>query len=174
MIEWKRRLLGLGVPCLLAFLLDTTLTLCGQPREYWAGQYTWTTEDTLFFHTLYVIHPVAALGGYVAWAVVMATLLLLLPELLAVILAIALVFGHTGGAYTWLIPVLGPEWYRVAIIMFLVAAVALGTGLYWGVRASAHADQTVGVQRVSMWLRCGLSAALAAAAGSMILIPWQR
>jgi uncharacterized membrane protein YczE len=91
----------------------------------------------------------------------MATLLLLLPELLAVILTIALVFGHTAGAYTWLIPVLGPEWYRVAIVMFLVVAVALGTGLYWSVRASVHADQTIGVQPVSAWLRCGLSAALA-------------
>src|SRR5436305_8444751 len=125
MVEWERRLIGLGLPCLLAFLLDTTLTLCGQPREYWAVQYTWTTEDTLFFRSLYVIHPLAAVAGYAAWAGILTSLLLLLPELLAVILAIALVFGHTAGAYTWLIPVLGPQWYRIAIVMFLVAAVAL-------------------------------------------------
>jgi hypothetical protein len=174
MAEWKRRLLGIGLPCLLAFLLDTTLTMCGQPKEYWAGLYTWTTEDTLFFHPLYAIHPLAALAGYVAWAGIVTSLLLLLPEQLSVILAIAIVFGHVAGAYTWLIPVLGIEWYRVAIVMFLGAAFALGTGLHWSVRTSARAEKTVSRKRLPAWLRYALCAGLFGAGSSMILIPWQR
>ena len=44
MPEWKRRLLGLGLPCLLAFAFDIGLTMYNQPAEYWAGDYSRTTE----------------------------------------------------------------------------------------------------------------------------------
>jgi hypothetical protein len=37
MTEWQRRLLELGLPCLLPWVLDVALTLHGQPPEYWAG-----------------------------------------------------------------------------------------------------------------------------------------
>src|SRR4051794_24914098 len=101
MPDWNRRLVGLGVPCLLAFLLDSGLTLHGQPAEYWAGQYTFTTEGAPLMRRLYMAHPLAAVGGYLAWAGILCGLLVLLPEVLAVILSIAVVFGHVAGAYTW-------------------------------------------------------------------------
>ena len=42
MSEWHRRLLGLGLPCLLTWVIDFALTLHGQPPEYWAGDYSRT------------------------------------------------------------------------------------------------------------------------------------
>ena len=98
MPEWKRRLWGMGLPCLLAFLLDAGHTLHGQPAEYWAGNYTDTTEGTPYFRLLFMIHPLAVIAGYLVWVGLLIGLLILLPEVLAVILSIAIVFGHTNGA----------------------------------------------------------------------------
>jgi hypothetical protein len=173
MTERKCRLLGMGLPCCLAFLIDTTLAFWDQPSEYWHGQYSQTVEDTLFFRTLYEIHPLAAVAGYAAWAAVIAGLLLLLPEVLAVILAIAVVFGHVLGAYTQIIPILGRGWYQVANAMFLAAAAALGIGLYWSLRTAPADGGVGGEQRLPLWLRWGLIAGLLATGCFMLWSPWR-
>jgi hypothetical protein len=137
MADWQRRLLGLGLPCLLAFLLDTGLRLRAQPEAYWAGNYPYILQEgSPFLRALYTWHPLAAVAGYALWAVIIAGLLVLLPECLAVILAIAVGFGHIGGAYSWLIPSLGTWWYQIANGMFVVCGLALGLGLHWYLRLS--------------------------------------
>src|SRR5215468_3485131 len=98
----KRHLLGVGIPCLLAVLLDAGLTTLGQSQEYWNGDYSAVNEGNPFFRNLFAIHPGAAIAGYVVWAGILIGLVLLLPEVLAVVLSMAVVFGHVGGAYTWL------------------------------------------------------------------------
>jgi len=40
----------MGLPCLLALALDATLTMWGQPEEYWAGDYSRNTERNLQGH----------------------------------------------------------------------------------------------------------------------------
>src|SRR6266852_3031289 len=97
MPDWKRRLLGLGLPCMLAFLFDTGLTLHGQPAEYWAGDYSSSTEGAPFFRKLFEMHPAAAVAGEGLWAVIILVLILLLPEVPAVILTITIVLGHMAG-----------------------------------------------------------------------------
>ena len=171
MLEWKRRLIGLGVPCLLAFLLDSGLTLKGQPAEYWAGQYSYTTEGAPFMRRLYMIHPIAAVGGYMCWAGILLGLLVLLPERLAVVLAIAVVFGHVAGAYTWLIPALTVGWYQTVNGMFLASASVLGVGLHWLLRGPVPSTSGF-LSRMSSRQRWGLIALLFGAGCSMIFAPW--
>lgn len=171
MTNGNRRLLGMGLPCCLAFLVDTTVALCGQPKQYWRGDYHWTSEEGLFFHALYVVHPLAAVAGYFTWAAVVASLLLLLPEVLAVILAIVIVFGHIVGAYSLLIPMLGGRWYQAANGMFLAAAIALGAGLYWYLRTSASDSPAGRENSMPGWLRLGLIAVLLGAGCFMIWSP---
>jgi hypothetical protein len=137
MVDWQRRLLGLGLPCLLAFLLDTGLRLCAQPEAYWAGNYHRTlAEGTPFVYALYTWHPLAAVAGYALWAAIIAGLLVLLPECLAVILALATGVGHIGGAYTWLKPGLGTWWYELTNGILLVSGLSLGFGLQWYLRSA--------------------------------------
>jgi hypothetical protein len=171
MTDSKRRLLALGLPCCLAFVADSTVTLCAQPKEYWQGHYDWTVEDSLFFHALYVIQPLAAVAGYCAWAAVIAGLLLLLPEVLAVILAIVIVFGHVLGAYITLAPILPGGWYQVANGMFLAAAAALGIGLYWFLLTSSGDGLAGRGKPLPSWLRWGLIASLLGAGCFMIWSP---
>src|SRR5262249_14514998 len=106
--DWKRRLLGLGLPCLLAFLLDTGLRLRAQPEAYWAGNYHFILQEgSPFLRALYTWHPLAAVAGYALWAAIITGLLVLLPEWLAVILSLAIGVGHIGGAHSWLKPTMG-------------------------------------------------------------------
>ena len=137
MADWRRRLFGLGLPCLLAFLLDTGLRLHAQPAAYWAGDYHHTLQEgSPFLRALYTWHPLAAAAGYALWAAIIAGLLVLLPECLAVILAIAVCFGHIGGAYSWSKPALGAWWYQITNGILLVSGLALGLGLHWYLRSS--------------------------------------
>jgi hypothetical protein len=176
--NWQRRLLGLGLPCLLAWALDIGLTLNGQPLEYWAGGYSATTEGAPFWRMLYAWHPAAAIVGHVLWACLLAGLLILLPEVLAVILTIAVVFGHTAGAYTWIEGMLyrsygqaGTGWYQAANALFLAAAIVAGVGVRWTVRSAAlHATSESG--RVARWWRLGGAAVLFAIGAAIVFVPW--
>jgi hypothetical protein len=164
MTDSKRRLIGMGIPFALAFIVDTALTVNGNaPFELW---------DRLIFHRLALIDPLAVLAGYLLWAVVIVSLLLLLPEVLAVILTIAVVFGHVGGAYSQLTMHLGSWWYQAANGMFLLTAVTLGIGLWWSARASSMTKPSTDENRLPGWLRWWLIALFAALAGGILVVPW--
>jgi len=135
MTDTKRRLLGLGLPCLAAFLLDTTQRLCAQPAAYWAGNYHYILQEgTPLVRTLYTCHPLAAVGGYVLWAAIITALLLLVPRILAVMLSIAVVFGHIAGAYSWSAQLMD----RYVNVVFLFTGIGLGVGLHWYLKSSMH------------------------------------
>jgi hypothetical protein len=177
--SWQRRLLGFGLPCLYAFLLDAGLTLHGQPEKYWAGDYTWTTEGAPFWRLLYTWHPVAAVCGYVLWTGLLGGLLILLPEVLAVVLAITIAFGHTAGAYTWVQSMLlqahGIEakgWYQVANGMFLLSALAVGIGVRWVVRSAALHSESGPEPHMRGWVRGVLVAILLGSAAAIVFAPW--
>lgn len=180
MADWKRRVLGMGVPCLLAFALDATLTMWGQPQEYWAGNYSLTTEGAPFFRQFCVMGPAAAIAAYAAWAGLVIGLILLLPEALAVSLSIAVVFGHTAGASMWLdglitVGRLGGGitvgWFQTAHGMFPAAAVVLGIGLCWSLREPGQGQANGADRPWNPLLRWSLVVALLAMAAYMFLFP---
>jgi hypothetical protein len=167
MAGWQRRLVGMWLPCLLAYLFDIGLTLHGQPAEYWAGDYTRTTEGAPFVRKLFELHPVAAMAGEAVWAGIILALVLLLPEVLAVIFAIAVVFGHAAGGYTWLGIVPARAWFITADGVFVAAAALLGVGLYWSLCGPA----TTPLLRRQPLVRGGLIAGAVALACYMYLVP---
>ena len=86
-------------------------------------------------------------------------------------LTIAVVFGHTAGAYLQLTAVLGSWWYQAANLLFLVAAIALGTGLTWSVQAAPAAEHPVTLRK-SARRRWGLIALFSWVALSAIWHLW--
>jgi hypothetical protein len=165
MASWKRRVLGLSIPCLLALLLDAGVTILGQSQEYWSGDYSAVNEGNPFFRNLFAIHPGAAVTGYVVWAAVLIALVLLLPEVLAVVLSIAVVFGHVGGAYTWMqyfewVEPFGQGWFQTADGLLPAAAVVLGIGLCWGLTATERPATAVASPTMPGAVRWGLIALL--------------
>ncbi len=169
MTDSKRRLIGMGIPFALAFVTDTVLTIALTVR----GHRPWEVEDRLFFHTLCLIHPLASIAGYVTWACVIVGVLLLLPDVLAMFVTIMVVFGHVGGAYSQLMPVLGSWGYQITNGVFVLTAITLGTGLWWSARASPEALRSGHADGLPPLLRWGLIALLTGVAGCMVLIPWR-
>jgi hypothetical protein len=171
MPSWKRRLVGFGLPCLLAFSFDVGLTLYGQPAEYWAGDYRQTTEGAPFFRRLYQIHPLAATAGDILWAAIILTWVLLLPEVLAVILTIAVVFGHTAGGYTWLGFGLECRWFQTLHGVLFISASGLGAGMYWALWSDTLDRRTPNLMGLRPVFRWSLLAVATAIACYMFLIP---
>ena len=167
----RRRLIGMALPCLLALALDAGLTLRGQPKEYWAGDYSQTTEGAPFHRKLFAIHPAAAVAGYAAWAGILVGLILLLPESLAVVFSIAVVFGHTAGAYTWLDGGITVGWFQTARGMLPTSAVVLGAGLYWSLSEGGQREAKGANRPRNPFVRWGLIAALFGIACYMIFFP---
>lgn len=171
MSKSKRRLLGMGLPFLLAFLLDWSLTLCGQPAEYWAGNYALTNEGAPFFRRLFMIHPLAAIAGQVVWVGLILELLVLLPEVLASILFIFVVFGHMDGAYSWMIPAITVGRYQFSMGMVLAASIVSGVGLHWSQRAPVQNVET-SERPLPTWLRYALITLLSGTALVVVFAPW--
>jgi hypothetical protein len=168
MSDWQRRLLGMGLPCLLAYALDIGLTMHGQPPEYWAGDYAQTTEGAPFHRQLYAWHPAAAALGHLVWAGILIGLLLLLPEVLAVILTITVVFGHMAGAYTWLFEGVTMGWFQTTQGFFPAAAVVLGVGLTWALSGPPEVKRANRLHPLARW---GLIAVLFGCACYMVFYP---
>jgi len=181
MAEWQRRLLGLGLPCLLPWVLDVALTLHGQPPEYWAGDYSRTTEGAAFYRRLYALHPVAGVGGHLLFLGLIGGLLVLLPERPAVVLALAAAFGSTWGASSWVERYLvtraawgapaAVSWYQALHALFLATAALAGVGVRWVVRSSAVLSGGGSGRRLS-GRRWALIALCVCALAGMVFVPW--
>jgi hypothetical protein len=161
----------MGLPFLLTFVLDWCFTLYGQPSEYWAGNYACTNEASPFFRDLFMIHPLAAITGQLVWVGLIIGLLVLLPEILAVILFIFVVFGHIGGAYSWISPAITFGRYQFGMVTNLAMAIVLGVGLYWSQRVPMQ-NLTTSAWPLSAWLRYGLITLLSATALVIVFAPW--
>jgi hypothetical protein len=171
MPRWKRRLLGLGIPCLLAFSFDVGMTFSGQPAEYWAGDYSQTNEASPVIRKLFQMHPAAAAAGEAVWAAIILIWVILLPETLATIAAIAIVFGHTAGGFTWLHILPDRRWFQPLNGLLVVAAAVVGSGLHWSLK-NARLNNGSGHQtHFHPVLRWTVIAAACALACYLYLIP---
>jgi hypothetical protein len=124
--------------------------------------------------------PAAAIAGYAAWAGVLLGLILLLPEVLAVCLSLAVVLGHTAGAAMWLdglitVGRLGGGitvgWFQTARGMLPAAAAVLGVGLCWSLREPVQGRTKEEHRPWNQVLRWGLVAALLGIGAYMMLFP---
>jgi hypothetical protein len=164
-----RRLLGLCLPALLAWALDNSVTLVGQSPAYWAGNYAAVNEGSPTFNQLLQIHPTAFALGAVVWAGVFTGIILLLPDVLALIISIAVTLGHTVGAATWILYRFGYG-YQMCNALFLGSAIALGLGIRYGWRAVPADEYDL---RGWSWRRRWIVAALLFAVGTYLFL-WPR
>jgi hypothetical protein len=143
MPQFRQRLLGLCLPPAALATLDGALTLAGQSGRYWAGNYGQVNELSPTFHQLLSYHPLAFTAGWLAWVLVFCSMILLMPQTLALTTSIAVTLGHTWGATTWLLYRFHYG-YQVCEGLFLATALALAMGIRWGWRAKPQSDVPVG------------------------------
>jgi len=130
-----RRLVGLALPPALLNLCDNAATLAGQSKAYWAGDFSRVNEASPTFHHLLTIHPAAFIVGGLGLALLVAGLVMLLPDTLALTVSIAVTVGHTVGVATWL------AWrfefdYQIVNGLILLTAALLAVCIRYGWRAA--------------------------------------
>lgn len=111
------------VPPLLLCLLDMSLTLYGQSDAYWAGNYSDVNELAPSARGYLMIHPLAFVGHCVMWMAIFSSLILLLPQRLAMMVAVCVVVGHMTGSASWLVFRLGS--YQACGFLFIATSVLL-------------------------------------------------
>jgi hypothetical protein len=137
---FRRRFLGFCLLPILLTALDYGLTLAGQPKEYWAGDYGRAHEMDPIEHTLLIYHPLAFVAVNAVLTLVLIGLILLTPRIVAAIFSIFVSLTHWAGASTWLIfqgYLNGPE---MAWGLALLTIICMAAGVGWGWRAKSNAD----------------------------------
>ena len=90
-------------PMLLAFAVDVTLTLHGQPKEYWLGNTGAVEEANPIGYILLVRSPWLFLFCAIVWMSVLSGTILFWRKPIAEWLAVVVAFAHAIGGCSWLI-----------------------------------------------------------------------
>jgi hypothetical protein len=137
---FRRRFLGFCLLPILLTALDDGLTLAGQPKEYWAGDYGQAHEMDPISHTLLVYHPLAFIAVNAALTLVLIGLILLTPRIVAAIFSIMTSLVHWAGATTWFFHQDYLNYREKSLGLALLMIICMAVGLGWGWRAKSHAD----------------------------------
>jgi hypothetical protein len=157
------------LPPLALCALDFGLTFHGQSPEYWAGNYAAVNELSPSFHYYFTIHPLVAAAAALLWMMLFSALVLLLPEMLALTLAIAIVIGHMIGATTWL--AFGFKSYQACGVLFLLTSALVVCCFKRGQNSDGRAAFDWERTGLPGWMRWVLIAALAVLPTWWFLVP---
>lgn len=103
-------------------LTDAGLTLLGQPDSYWQGDYLSVIEGNPLPRWLLEFHPLAFVLVLAGWVLCFSLLILLLPRRWACCAYLAVLFGHSVGAASWLLRLeTYGLWWLTAFLMVVVA-----------------------------------------------------
>ena len=84
-------------------LADATVTLSGQPADYWLNGFQTVLEINPIASFFLKLHPAVFVAFVIIWIVVFNTLLLVLPTNWSKIMALMILLGHTFGMATWIV-----------------------------------------------------------------------
>jgi hypothetical protein len=123
---------------LLFCLLDGAVTLHGQPAAYWAGQYDQAVEWNPLVRWFMVRHPLLLLAGACGWVLLFSSLILLLPDNTARVVAFLVQLDHTIGAASWLTR-FGALGWAGCVALFLVSRAVMEVTWRAAARAALRA-----------------------------------
>jgi hypothetical protein len=116
--------LWLCLPIIVAELLDYSVTMLGQPAEYWKGSYHLVNEFNPFARWFMVIHPLGAILYIVLDIAATCLMIFLLPLTLSKVLAAFWTIGSAKAAYNWLVGPLQMGWW-ISNLVLLVPTIIL-------------------------------------------------
>jgi len=123
-LSTTRDKLWLCLPIIVAELLDYSVTMLGQPAEYWKGSYHLVNEFNPFARWFMVIHPLGAIFYIVLDIAATCLLVFILPLSLSKVLAAFWTIGSAKAVYNWLAGPLQMGWW-VSNLVLLVPAIIL-------------------------------------------------
>jgi len=119
-MKFNKSRLWLCLPFILVFLCDASLTLSGQPSSYWQGNRQNVTEVFPLFAWALRHGPSCFVVICLLWIAIFCMLIVSVPSLIAEILSLALVNGHTWGTMTWLVYDMRLD-YHLCLMFFVLS-----------------------------------------------------
>lgn len=83
-------------------MIDYALTFCGQPPEYWAGDYSYAAEANPLIRWCLQQRPALAIAACGMWMLLVGMIIVVFPWRLAKFVSLAAVLGHGVGLDSWL------------------------------------------------------------------------
>jgi hypothetical protein len=117
-MKFDKSRLWLCLPFVLVFLCDACVTLSGQPSSYWEGTRQNVKEAFPLFAWGLSHGPLVFAVVCLVWIAVFSTLIISATSIIAEILSLALVNGHTWGTMTWLVYDLQLD-YHLCLLFFV-------------------------------------------------------
>jgi hypothetical protein len=175
MRPFPRKFLGFCLLPTLLMMVDCCLTLVGQAKEYWAGNYAHVKEADPISRYLLAHHPLAFVAGNLVIALMLIGLLLLTPRIVATFFSITSSIGRWGAASSWFI-LDGYRWGQgLCWGLGLLTIICLAIGVPLGWRAQSDKDW-LRASRMGFGVRwavmAGLFALLLAVQFANTAIPW--
>jgi hypothetical protein len=102
--------LWLCLPIIVCNVLDKTVTLLGQPVEYWNSSYTIVNEWNPVARLLLTMHPLAYIISAIPELIIISILIILLPTRISKSLSIFYTIGSAKAFYNWMINSLNSGW----------------------------------------------------------------
>jgi hypothetical protein len=165
----RTRALWILLPPIVLCLLDFGLTLYGQSDAYWSGNYSAFNEMSPSFGQYLSIHPLVFVAAGIVWIGLFSTLIVILPEQIAMTLAVCVVIGHMLGAFSWL--AYRFQSYQTCNALSLVTAALIVTSFNMG--RSGNGQGLLNWTRTGLpsWTRWAFSVLLAVIPVWWFLVP---
>jgi hypothetical protein len=98
----KNSKLWLCLPAILGGVLDTAVTLMGQPTEYWRDSYSLASEGNPIAIGFITFHPLAFVGYALVELIVVSIFIMLFPTTVSKILSAFYTIGSINQFYNWI------------------------------------------------------------------------
>ena len=115
--------LWLCLPAITAEIFDATVTLLGQPDEYWKGSFYQVNEFNPMAHWALTIHPLVFAGYVIAECTFVSLLIVILPLTLSKIFSTAWTIGSAKAIYNWLAWTFHLGWWISNLALFVPAII---------------------------------------------------
>ena len=116
--------LWLCLPIIITDILDATVTMLGQPPEYWNGSYKLVSEFNPTARCLLTIHPIGIVIYTILDIAVISTLIIILPLMISKTLSAFWAIGSAKAIYNWLVGPLQMGWW-VSNLVILIPTIIL-------------------------------------------------
>jgi len=133
-IDYQKGRLWLCLPVILTCLMDVTITLSGQPAEYWIRSYSVVNEANPVSYWFLSMHPVAFVLYSIYVLLIVSLLIIALPEIASKSISVFYTIGSAKAIYYWMVGTLHRGFW-ISNLLLIIPAIVL---VYAFEKASGH------------------------------------
>jgi hypothetical protein len=122
-IYYSKDRLWLCLPVIVTCSLDVSLTLLGQPAEYWITSFRVVNEANPICHLLLTVHPLAFVLYNLCELLIVSVLIMALPVIVSKTISVFYTIGSAKAIYYWMAGSLHYSFFIANIVLIFPAII---------------------------------------------------